>query len=118
MENIDAAAEALVDQLTSAGFNAAIDPRNLRLPGVWVALVEVDFERLDDDAYTAEFDFYLIARDTGTRPALRTLSRMLTKLRGLVPVPTAEALTVGLPNHAPDGLPALRVPVTTEVTKE
>lgn len=117
MHPLNVALTELVEELRSVNIAAALDPRDLTLPGVLVTPSSVDFDRLGGHDYTLEADLYLVAGNRGTDQALGELTDLVAKLRGLWPVGQAEALSLDLPNHG-GSMPALIVNLTLTVSKE
>ena len=106
----------LVAMLEGAGLNATADPRDLVLPGVWVAPALIDYDRLDGDVYAGQWELYLIAPDNGPTESLDALSELAGLLRAVVPFGEARTAAVQLSNHSPDPLPALQVTIELEVS--
>lgn len=114
---IGAALVEFVELLTAANVNAVADPRDLELPGIWVTINQVDFAALSGERYEMAFDCYLIAMDNGVPASLDQLSDQLTALTAAVNGNvSAQPITVTMPNHSADPLPALLVTITTEIT--
>lgn len=100
---------------TAAGVPTAIDKRDVTVPGALLAPRTITPDRLAEGIYTVEWDLVLIAGGSGTATALDELGAMGTVLEtaGLLDVPL-EAVIFDLPNHNPDGLPALTGTYTNE----
>ena len=100
------------DQLTAAGVAAVIDPRDLVIPGAWVTITGLDVDTLDHSHQTVTVAVTLVAADTGLETAIDQLASMVkTTSAALDQAATWSALTIRLPNHAPDPLPALRASI-------
>lgn len=112
--NLAAWTRELVDGLAAAGVSAAADKRDVTTPGVLIVPKSIDYPNLGGDVYTVEWDALLIASDPGTLGSLDELTDLLEKLDAVHHLGRLEAVTVALPNHNPDGLPALRTTLTTE----
>lgn len=100
---------------TAAGVPCAIDKRDVTVPGALLAPRTITPDRLAGGVYTVEWDLLLIAGGAGTTTALDELGAMGTVLEvaGLLDEPL-EAALIDLPNHNPDGLPALTGTYTNE----
>lgn len=112
--HLDQWTKELVAGLAEAGVHAASDKRNLAVPGVLVSPASIDPLTLGGDVWTVEWDVVLIASDSGTDSAVRQLTRLAEKLDEVHRLGRLEAVAIRLPNHSPDGLPALRTTITTE----
>ncbi|MFL0579176.1 hypothetical protein [Dietzia sp. 179-F 9C3 NHS] len=114
MNHLDALT-ALVARLYEAGVDADLEPRNLRPPCAWVSPRTLDpGDTLGGSSI--EVDLYLIAPDTGTRPAHDHLTEMLDKaMTAAGPDPgTTVALDQAVTLSTGGPLPAYRY--TTTVT--
>lgn len=116
--NIGDALQDIADMVTAAGVPAALDPRDLELPGAWVTPGAVSFDVLDADTAHMRFDVYLVAREHGAKVSLNTLGGMLAKVRPALGVPSAQPLMVNLPNHGADPLPALLLSIDAQLTED
>ncbi|MCM3577447.1 hypothetical protein M3686_04770 [Micrococcus luteus] len=120
MLGFGAATAEVVELLTAAGVSASDDPSALELPGVWVTPGQpsISFEYLDGDRYIGRWDLYLISPDLKVPEALDHLSELLDRIRTALrgAVTEATAVTIPLPNHAADNLPALLITIDQEVT--
>lgn len=107
------AIDHVVTKLRGRGISATADPRDLSLPGVLVGCHHIT-RQLDG---SAEVTVRLLAVAPDTGPPARRLDPLLAVLdaTGLV---DAEAVTVTLPNHNPNPLPALELFTTVTITKE
>lgn len=103
------------DDLIAAGLNAAIDPRDLRLPGVWVTVDRYKANRLSGTAAGIRVKLLLIAPDQGH--AIEDLDQLVATVSTGYPI-EFEAAVVALPNHAPDPLPALVGTFDISATRE
>lgn len=102
--------DQLVDLLTAEGIQASMDPAELNLPAVWVALDEVARPTLGPtlELRTA---LYLVSPDTDARRALGHLGQLhAAVMRVLTPDGPVTTQAVVMPGD-PTPLPALRVPV-------
>lgn len=118
MQPIGDSLQDIADMVTAAGVPAAVDPRNLALPGAWVTPGLVSFDTLDADKALMRFDVYLVAPDHGAVHALNELGTMLSKLRDQLPVGEAQPVMVNLPNHGADAMPALLITIDAELTED
>ena len=112
---IGAAAQAVVDMISDAGVQATIDGRDLELPGALVAPETISADRLGGD-YTVAWNVYLVAADAGPVEALDDLGHMFDLLKDALGVGEARPVTLTLPNHAADPLPAFLLTFSTSVT--
>ena len=101
----------LREAFQTAGVHLVQDPRDLQIPGAIATPDRVTRTTLG--AASVEWNIYLIPADNGH--PLAGLDALLDNLdsHGLSPA-TAEFVTISLPNHAPDPLPAARLTITTE----
>lgn len=112
MTHLDALAE-LSTLLAAAGVDADVEPRNLRPPCAWVSPRTLDpGDTLGGSSL--EVDLYLIAPDTGTRPAHDHLAEMLYKAMAVAgPDPgTTVALDQAVTLSTGGPLPAYRYTTT------
>lgn len=109
MINIGTALQDVADICESAGISAAVDARNLNLPGAWVTPDVVSFETMAAGEAIMDISIFLIARDNGPVDSLDALGEMLAKLRTVLSVPEAQVMYLGLPNHGAGELPALQI---------
>lgn len=112
--DIAAAAEDVVASLRSAGLRATVEPADVNPPAAWVTARTMAHDLLGGGG-TVAIDVYLIAPDTGTAQALRTLSSLLDKALTVVDpdADTSLAEAVTLPGGG-QPLPAFRVTVNHE----
>lgn len=115
---IRAALADVAARLESAGIPAAVDPRELAVPGAWVTVGPIGFDRLDGDTRTLQAVVYLLTRDTGTPDALDYLAEMIDAAAGILPVGDVTPQTLALPNQSGDPLPAAVFTVDLEITPE
>ncbi len=73
----------IVDVLTAAGVNAAVDPRDLNLPGVWVTVHDITDPTLCGD-YSVRAQLCLIVGDFGTATSLHHLDGLLAAVADVV----------------------------------
>lgn len=112
--NIAGLATELVATLKGAGLRAAVDPRDLNPPCVWVSPRSVAHDLLGGGG-TVTFDLLLIVADNGAASALTALTGLLDQVLTVVD-PDADTVlsdTVTLPNGSAP-LPAFRVAVDLE----
>lgn len=108
----------LVDRLTAQGITAAAHARALHnFPAVLIAPASFEYNRLSKRAYSAEFEVYIIARDSGYKDQplddLYPIAQVLAEEYGAI---SFEAVSVTLSNQGgPDGLPALKTSITLDV---
>lgn len=114
--NLKEAALDLAGQIEALGVPCAVDPRDMELPSALLDVGPIVFDALDADSYSVTWDLYLIARNNGPEEALDVLGDMLAKLRVPFKLPGADPLTLTLPNHGADPMPALVVRLETRVT--
>lgn len=107
------------DELTEAGMNAAIDPRDLNLPAVWIIPQQFTFNRLNGTTCDAELALVLLTADTAdAATSWDDLGAMLDQLSTIVPGASQgdiRPVTVQLPSISPDPINALQVTVTVEI---
>ena len=108
--------DQVVDELQALQVAAAVDPRNLSLPGVWVTVGRYDARRLDaTKTATIDVKLLLIVPDQGH--AIDQLDELATTVASIYPIELTAAV-VALPNHAPDPLPALVGTLTLNVQED
>ena len=100
--------------IQAAGVSAASDPRAFDPPGALVTPGTVSCDRLGGD-YTVTWECYLVVGDHGTTEALNDLGDLFDLVRLPLGVGEARPMTLSLPNHAADPLPALQFTLTTSV---
>lgn len=102
--------DQLLELLRAAGLKASMDPADLNLPGVWLAVDTVDVANLKGDLRLGCL-LFLIAGDQDPRRAIGVCSAMFQKvLTVLSPDGAVQTQGVVMPAD-PTPLPALRVPV-------
>jgi hypothetical protein len=116
--NLYEALEDLTSQISDLGVNATYNPQNLDLPGAWVTPGAVTYDLLDSETYSMQFDVYLISSNNDVAGSLINLSEMLEKIRVSLGIPEAQPVSVSLPNHSSEALPALLVTLQTIITKD
>jgi hypothetical protein len=107
----DSAAQAIVDRIKAAGMSAAVDPRDLDPPAVWVQLAGLDLTRFGAGWWASSWTLTAVAGDAGTSDALKSLGQLsdtlvatFDTLRG------GTAVGVVLP-AGPDPLPGMQYTV-------
>lgn len=112
--DIAAQLDTLTAALKAVDLRAAVDPRDLNPPCVWVAPRSMSHELLSGGG-TMRADLYLIAPDSGAAQALRTLSGLLDLVLAVVApdADTSLSESVTLPGGG-QPLPAFRVTVDLE----
>jgi len=118
MQTIGDSLQDIANMVTNAGVPAAVDPRNLNLPGAWVTPGLVSFDVLDADTAFMRFEVYLVAPDHGAVASLNNLGDMLAKVRQAIPVGEAQPVMVNLPNHGADAMPALLISIDAQLTED
>lgn len=116
---IDQAADLVVARCRAAGLRAALDPRDLNPPCVWVQLAGFDLAPgFGPCGWVGEWVLWAVAPDAGTAAAYRTLGDLVDKIHTAFPTVTAgltQALT--LPAGG-DPLPAIRLTLTAKATAD
>ncbi|MBF0809118.1 hypothetical protein E4U03_10960 [Rothia nasimurium] len=111
----------LLDDLTAKGVVAASHARKLHnFPAVLIVPAEFDYNRLSKQAYTARFEAYIVARDSGmdNQPLddLYPLAKLLAEEYGAT---RFEPISATLANvSGADGLPALKTEITITVKED
>lgn len=98
-----AALQDVATALSGAGLDAAIDPRDLTVPGVWVQRVTVTPDLLCAGAYTLRVRMMCVSPDVGTWDALDHLDNLQDAAMALFPANTGAGTTdrtVLLPDSA------------------
>lgn len=111
---IDQWSTELVALLQQCGIPAVTDPRNVIVPGAFVAVRRITGDRLSRGPYTVEWSVTLIAGGGGTPAALKTLGDLAALLEESFPGLVLEAAAISLPNVSPDPMPALSTTITIE----
>ena len=114
MSRLSAAAAEILHALHSAGIRAAIDPRDLDLPAVWITPETISAPTLSGDPLSITWAAYAIAPDTGD--PTDTLSRLVDDLTALFPGLTFRSAGIVVANQSPDPLPSLQFQIETETT--
>ena len=107
------APEQLAELLRGAGLEAASDPADVNLPGVWVTLDQASALTVGDD-WEHQLVVFLVVPEAPHPQALAGLQELWDQLEAAGVSPDGPVQTWGLilPG-SPAQLPALRVPVTT-----
>lgn len=110
----------LVDQLKELGIVAATRSQDLHsFPAVLLAPAQFTYNRLSKQAFTAEFEAYIIARDSGVKDQplddLYTIASQLAEAYG---ADVFEAVSVTLASNGGDNLPALKTTITLHVKEK
>jgi len=113
---------ALTAEITAAlpdGVECVADERDLNLPGALIAPELFAFDRLDGESLKAIWRIWLIERDSDPISSLNRLGEMLSALQENTGVVASdiEPQALTLPNHSPDGLPALTFTIQTEISE-
>ena len=114
MSLLTAAALDLIKALDGLGVRAVTDPRDLDLPGAYLAPNEIATPTLDGTSLTVSWDVYLIAPDNGAHIA--ALGDLLDRIHPLTIGKKIRPQGLTLPNISPDPLPALHFQIETETT--
>lgn len=114
MSTLTEAATEVAAMLTNWGVPTVTDPRDLNLPGAWLAPAHIDYQTLTTGPLRVEWDLYLLAPDNGA--PLDALGDMLDQLHPHMALGTVEALSLTVANQAPDPLPALHLIFESEHT--
>lgn len=111
----------LVEALKGQGVLAATRAQDLyEFPAVLIVPENFDYNRLDKRAYTARFEVYVIARDSGFKDQplddLYPIAQLLAEEYG---AQAFEAVSVTLSNQGnPDGMPALKTAISLDVKEK
>lgn len=111
-------AGVVVDPVADTRLSVALDPADVSLPGVIVYPNTLDWSTLDGADYDLTVDLVLVAGAIGARDAVGQLDQLLAAVRSVFPVPEARAVSLALPSHSPDPLPALQATVAFRITRE
>lgn len=112
--NLGTEAKAVAQLVTDAGVPAVLDERDLVIPGALVGPSLIDLGRLDGTTAEVTWEVWLVAPDNGPMHALTTLGEMFDKVRGPLGVTEARPMSLTLPNHGADPMPALQITVTLQ----
>ncbi|MDD7554544.1 MULTISPECIES: hypothetical protein [Schaalia] len=114
MSLLASAALDLTKALDDLGIRAVTDPRDLDLPGVYLAPNEITTTTLDGAGLAVSWDVYLVAPDNGAHIA--ALGDLLDRIHPLTIGKKIRPQGLTLPNISPDPLPALHFEIETETT--
>lgn len=106
-----AAAAEIVECLNGLGISTTSDPRNLTIPGALVAPKEARASTLSLGSIEITWDVYLVAPDNGS--PLECLDPLISPLLVEGLATEFDVLTLTLPNHSADPLPAIQTTITT-----
>jgi hypothetical protein len=113
-----AAMLAAAHNLDGSPVRVALDPADVELPGVVLYPNLLNWTTLDGVDYELSVDVLLVAGAVPARDAVGQLDELLAALRGVLPISEARAVSLNLPNHSADPLPALQATVTFSITRE
>ena len=113
MSALDSAQADVAALFKAEGLHVVTDPRDLALPGAWITPSTISPATLSG-TWRVEWEVYLVAPDNGD--PIHHLSGLLEAARKVFPELTARTLTLTLPNHSPDPLPALIFTIETSHT--
>lgn len=94
----------------------ALDPADVDVPGVVLYPNTMDWPTLDAAEYDLTVDLLLVAGAVPAADAIAQLDELLEAVRSVVPVTEARAVSLNLPSHSPDPLPALQATVAFNIT--
>lgn len=114
--DIAGALNEIVGALKAAGIAATAEPSQLELPGILVMPGLIEFPYLDETRFDIEFNLYLVVQPKGGVENWIDLQTNLQKLRGVYQIPEALPVSVPLPNHSTDPVPALLVTLKTTIS--
>lgn len=114
--DIAGALNDIVTALKAAGIAATAEPSKLELPGILVMPGLIEFPYLGDTTFDVEFNLYLVIKPKGGVENWVDLQIILQKLRGVYQIPDALPVSVPLPNHSTDPVPALLVTLKTTIS--
>ena len=115
---LDLAGAEIVAKLAAAGVPAALDPRDLDPPAVWVAVDTADTRRFGAGQWKSTWRLTVVAGDTGTGQALRTLGDLSDRLAACFgTLGEGQAVPIILPG-GPDPMPALQYTVDLVCTDD
>jgi len=113
---VGAAAQIVADQLTAGGLSTVVDARDLQLPGAWLTVNALSFDRLDSSAYEVTWDLFLVVPDVAAPDALDQLGVLLSQARAAgLDTGSATAITMTLLNHSAEPLPAFQLQLINEI---
>lgn len=111
------ALQNIADVCVSAGLDAAVDARDLTIPGVWVTPGTISFNTMSRNSASMDVDLYLVSPDHGATAAYDNLGDMLDQLVDVLYVSEAIPVGLNLPNHGADSFPALHISLNIQITK-
>lgn len=103
--------------LTGHDVPAAIDPRDLNLPAVWVTIDGYDTDRLNQAAGTISVTLFAIATDSGTPTSLEQLDTLVDGVTTALGGANWESRAVLLVSQGPTPLPALSTTISLDWSK-
>lgn len=102
--------------LTAAGLSATEDVRSLALPGVWITVESLDWQRLSGSV-DVELALFGVAGNAGGAADIAALDTLTAKISATLGADTADLVSITLPNHG-GTLPAVRILTTLTVQEE
>lgn len=114
--DIAGAINEIVDALKTAGIAATAEPSKLELPGILVMPGLIEFPYLNDTQFDIEFNLHIVTKPDGGVENWIKLQAVLQKLRGVYAIPEALPVSLYLPTHHPDPVPALLVTLKTTIS--
>lgn len=96
----------------------ALDPNDANLPGVLLYPNLLDWTTLDGIDYDLAVDLLMVAGGVPARDAVAQLDQLLRAVRSVLPITDVRAVSLLLPAHSPDPLPALQATVSFRITRE
>lgn len=107
----------LQKQLQQAGLSAAIDPRDLVLPGIWLTPDTGSARSLSGNFGEVTIKLACIVANRGANTDLAELDKLIDKTENAVSPSSWRIEAISLPNLSADPLPAASCTITIEWRK-
>lgn len=107
----------LQQQLQQAGLSAAIDPRDLLLPGIWLTPDTGGASSLAGNFGEVTINLACIVPNRGASADLAALDKLIAKAEKAVSPASWRIEAISLPNLSADPLPAASCKLTIEWSK-
>ena len=104
--------------LAAAGVNAAYDPRDLVLPGVWLTPDSIEAFSLDGKRCQVTLSVACIVPNRGPALDVQALDELIADVEAIINPGTWRIESLTMPNHGSDPLPAATAKTLMEWSKQ